>query len=129
MSFLALVTLANLALLQFVAFQCGTMRGKHQVPPGTTVGPEEFNRHYRAQANLMENLLVFLPSVWLLGYYGDARLAGVVGTVFLLARVAYHRAYISEPTTRLKAFLVGIACSAVALLGAVVSILIDVVAA
>ncbi len=122
MSLLAIATLACVALFFYVSFLCGTMRAKHKVPAGSVAGPEEFNCHYRSQANLLEALMMFLPSVWLFGYFGNATLAGVLALVFVAGRFMYHRAYISNPAKRGMPFMIGIGSTALAWVGALISV-------
>jgi uncharacterized MAPEG superfamily protein len=122
MSFLALMTLACVGLLFFISFKMGTMRAKHDVPAGSVEGPEEFNRFTRSQANLIEGLMMFLPSVWVFGYFGSATLAGLLAVAFLGGRILYHRAYVTDPATRGLPFMVGIGSTALAWVGALVSI-------
>ena len=123
MAFLGLMTLACVSLLFYASYQCGMKRGKHSVPAGSIDGPEEFGRYYRAQANLLESLMMFLPTVWLLGHFGNMTLASVIALVYFAGRVMYHLAYTSDdPSTRFKPFVVGVVCTALALVGALVSI-------
>lgn len=125
MTILALMTLACVGLLFYISFMMGTMRGKHKVPAGSVEGPDEFSRYYRSQANLIEGLMMFLPSVWLFGYFGNANLASVLALGFFVGRVLYHRAYISDPSTRTVPFMIGIGSTALAWIGAAVSVLIN----
>lgn len=99
-------------------------RGKHNVPPGSIDGHEDFNRHYRSQANLLEALMMFLPPAWILGHFGSATLAGVLTLVFLVGRVLYHRAYVTDPATRTKPFMIGIGSTAVVWVAATAAVLI-----
>lgn len=125
MSLLALSTLGCVALFFYTGFACGKQRAKHDVPPGTVEGPEEFKRHYRSQANLLEALVMYLPSAWLFGMYGSPPAAGVLTLVFLGGRVMYHRAYVADPATRTMPFVVGIGSTALAWIAALISILIS----
>ena len=125
MPLLAFATLACAALFFYVSYSCGMMRGKHKVAPGSVDGPEEFKLYYRSQANLLESLMMFLPSVWIFGVFGSATVAGVLSLVYLGGRVTYHRAYVSDPAARTIPFMIGIASTAIAWVGALVSVGID----
>ena len=64
MEYIAIVTL--LALMQFMLFsiQVGAMRVKHGVKAPATVGHPDFERMFRIQQNTMEQLVVFIPALW-----------------------------------------------------------------
>ncbi len=124
MIFLALMTLACVGLLFFISFKMGTMRAKHAVPAGSVEGADEFNRYARSQANLIEGLMMFLPSVWVFAYFGNANFAGLLALVFVGARTFYHRAYVTDPAKRGRPFMVGIGTTALAWLGALISIVL-----
>jgi glutathione S-transferase len=49
---------------------------------------------------------VFLPCLWLCASYGDARVAACLGTVWIIGRVLYARAYERQPASRILGFRV-----------------------
>ena len=63
-----------LALLEFLLFALavGKARTRYKVPAPAMSGHEVFDRYFRAQMNTLEQLVVFLPSVWLFAYYINA---------------------------------------------------------
>ncbi|MCP4300707.1 MAG: MAPEG family protein, partial [Gammaproteobacteria bacterium] len=69
MEAVAIVTI--LALGQFVLFsiQVGSMRVKHGVKAPATSGHAEFERMFRVQQNTMEQLVVFIPALWMFAYF------------------------------------------------------------
>ncbi|MBT8091989.1 MAG: MAPEG family protein, partial [Gammaproteobacteria bacterium] len=62
---IAIVTI--LALGQFILFsiQVGSMRGKHGVDAPAIAGHPEFERMFRIQQNTMEQLVAFIPALWI----------------------------------------------------------------
>ena len=56
-----------LALGQFILFgiQVGSLRARHGVKAPATAGHEEFERMFRVHQNTLEQLVVFLPALWL----------------------------------------------------------------
>ena len=60
-----------LALLEFMLFglAVGSARARYKVPAPATAGHEVFERYFRVQMNTLEQLVVFLPSIWLFGHY------------------------------------------------------------
>ena len=105
MKFTALVTI--LAVLMTTAFGAlvGSQRGKSKLSAPSVDGDETFQRAFRVHYNTIENLVVFLPVLWLsTGVIGDLWTA-VIGAVWLLGRLLYQRAYMSDPSTRLIGML------------------------
>lgn len=89
----ALVTILTVLLLIGVIWNVGRARGRHKIHAPATHGPVEFERVYRVQMNTFEAALMFLPSMWLFGHYGNPMWAGILGIVWLVARVWYAAAY------------------------------------
>ena len=69
MAYVDIVT--ALALLQFVgsAFKVGGARGRYGVKAPAVTGNEIFERHFRVQQNTLEQLVVFLPGLYLFSHY------------------------------------------------------------
>jgi glutathione S-transferase len=120
MEVLAIVT--SLALLQAVyfAFQVGGARQKHGVSAPDTTGHDVFERHYRVHQNTMEQLIIFLPAMWMFGYFVDPYWASGIGVVFVASRMVYRHAYIKDPKSRSGAFSVGFVMMSILLVGAIV---------
>lgn len=100
MELIAIVTV--LALMQFVLFsvQVGSMRGKHKVSAPATAGAPQFERMFRIQQNTMEQLVAFLPALWMFGYWVKPLWGAGFGLVFIIGRFIYRSAYLKEPTSR-----------------------------
>ncbi len=97
-------------------------RNKHNVKPPQTTGPEAFERALRVQVNTTEQLVLFLPALWLFALALGSRLgdpaAAVVGLVFLVGRIVYAYGYSVASEKRLAGFLIGFIATVVAVLGA-----------
>ena len=83
----ALVTLLVLMLLFVVALNVGRARVRYGIRAPAVTGHEMFERAFRIQMNTMENTLLMLPALWLYAGLIDDRGAGMMGTIWLLARV------------------------------------------
>src|SRR5262245_50514191 len=96
----ALVSLA--AVAQVLAFQwrVGKGRNAYNVPGPATVGPETWNRFNRVHVNTVENLVAFLPLLWICAYGLHPWIAAALGCAFVAARAGYSRAYVADPETR-----------------------------
>ena len=100
---MALVNLiVALALLQFFAFATavGRAREKYNVPAPATAGNEVFERYFRVQMNTLELLVMFVPGIWIFGFYVSAWVAAGLGAVYLVGRCFYYFAYVKDPRRR-----------------------------
>ena len=114
--FPALITLLSLSFYFFLVYNVGSARRKHKIAPPAMNGPEEFERYVRVQANTAEQLIIFLPALWICAVYMSSTVAGVLGCVWLVARVFYAFSYYKESKKRLPPFLVSILISSILLL-------------
>lgn len=102
----ALVTLLAIILQFGTVFAVGRARGKYGIEAPATVGHPAFERAYRVQMNTLENMVMFLPSLWLAAHYGHVFWAGLSGLVWVLGRVWYALAYLQDPKKRGSGYLV-----------------------
>jgi glutathione S-transferase len=104
MPFVAIVTV--LALLQFfwLSLQVGRARGRYGVAAPATTGNEVFERHFRVHMNTLEQLVMFLPALWIFAAYISPLWAAALGVVFILGRAIYAMSYVRDPKTRSLGF-------------------------
>ena len=123
----ATVIVTFLALAQFVLFgvQVGALRGKHGVKAPATTGHEEFERMNRVHINTMEQLLVFLPALWMHAQYANPLWGAVLGAVFIIGRFLYRAEYLKDPGSRSPGFTMTITASLVLLIWALVAAIIE----
>lgn len=100
MAYVDIVT--ALALLQFVVFgfKVGRARGRYGVKAPATTGNEIFERSFRVQQNTLEQLIVFLPGLYLFSHYYSPPVAAVLGVIYLIGREVYAITYVKEPAKR-----------------------------
>lgn len=118
---IAIVTI--LALGQFILFsiQVGSMRGKHGVDAPAIAGHPEFERMFRIQQNTMEQLVAFIPALWIYGYIVDAKWGAAIGLVFIIGRFIYRAEYLKDPASRGLGFTVSFVPTAVMLVWALIA--------
>jgi len=104
----AFITLLTVALLFGITFNVIRARGKYQIKAPASSGHEMFERAYRIQLNTIENILMFLPALWLYAIFIGDKGAGDSGLILLIARVWYAIAYQQNPAKRGLGFLISI---------------------
>ena len=104
MPYVAIVTVV--ALLQFFWFgwQVGVARGKYNIAAPAVSGNEMFERVFRVHMNTLEQLVVFLPALWIFAGYISPLWAAVLGAIFIVGRALYARAYVKDPKSRSPGF-------------------------
>jgi uncharacterized membrane protein YecN with MAPEG domain len=117
---IAIVT--ALALLEYFAFgiEVARARSRAGIEAPATVGDEIFERHFRVQQNTVEQLVLFLPALWLFGYYVSPLWGAGLGLVFIVGRFLYARGYVSQPSRRGTGFAVGEVAQGLLLLGGLI---------
>lgn len=118
MEFVAFVI--ALALLEFAAFGMlvGWARGRYKVAAPAIGGHPVFERYFRAHQNTMEQLVAFVPAMWLFGSYVNPAWAGWLGLVFVVGRIVYLAGYVADPARREIGFAMSSLPVVILLLGA-----------
>jgi uncharacterized MAPEG superfamily protein len=120
MELLAIVTAVALLEYMYISFQVGAARGKYGVEAPATTGHESFERVYRVQQNTVEQLVVFLPALWMFGTLGSAPAAAGIGAVFILGRAIYLVTYVADPAKRTVGFGLGFLANLALVIGSLV---------
>jgi len=105
----AIVTLIALVLYFVVTMNVGRARVKYNVLAPRTDGPEEFQRYFRVQMNTLEQIVLFLPLLWLASVTVHDGLAAAIGLFWPVGRTIYARSYYRNPAKRGPGFIVGVA--------------------
>jgi len=120
MAYVDIVT--ALALLQFLAFgmQVARARGKYGVHAPAVTGNEIFERHFRVQQNTLEQLIVFLPGLYLFAHYFNSLWAAGLGLIYLIGRQVYSASYVKDPKSRSAGFGLSVLPMMVLIIGALI---------
>ena len=121
-AFPALVTALALVLYIACVAGAGRMRHRYDIKAPTVTGAPEFERAFRVQQNTLEQLVWFIPSLWLFALYVSPFWGGVIGLVWIAGRAYYAFAYYRDPETRGPGFLIGSVSAVVLLAGALTGI-------
>jgi glutathione S-transferase len=114
---------AALALLEYliICLITGRARAAYKVDAPATTGHPIFERWYRVQQNTVEQLVVFLPALFLFAGQASTRLAGWLGLLFIVGRAIYARSYVADPASRGTGFVIGFVANVVLVLGALLA--------
>lgn len=120
MEWVAIVTVLALAEYIWLSVRVGRARGEFEVRAPAVTGHPTFERHFRVHQNTLEQLVLFLPSLWLSAALVGQGFAAGVGVLFVVGRVLYANAYVRDPEKRGPGMLLGFVASAVLLVSAFV---------
>jgi glutathione S-transferase len=100
MAYVDIVT--ALAVLQFIVFgfRVGAARGRYGIKAPAITGNEIFERLFRVQQNTLEQLIAFLPGIYLFSRYFSPVVAAALGAVYLVGRELYAYTYVKDPGKR-----------------------------
>jgi glutathione S-transferase len=118
-----------LALLEYFFFVVivAAARDKYPINASATTGDLNFESIFRIQQNSLEQLVIFIPAIYLFGLYVHATTIAVIGLLFLIGRAIYYKAYITDPPTRTMGMVCGVASYAILLLGALIVIILEII--
>ena len=116
MELLAIITVLILIQTLFFGFEVGKARGKYNIKAPAVSGDEMFDRHYRIHQNTIEQIVIFIPSLWLFGYFVNMNIGTGLGLLFLIGRFIFRSAYLKDPASREIGFIMGFLPIAICLL-------------
>ena len=96
----AAATLLALLLYLVLVMAVGRARAKYGIKAPAVTGNEHFERTYRVQMNTVEQMVFFLPALWLYALLVNDIGAAVGGLIWVIGRAVYAAGYIAEPTKR-----------------------------
>lgn len=125
MSLVAFVV--GLALIELFVFGLlvGRARATYGVPAPAISGHPVFDRYMRAHQNTLEQMVVFVPSMFLFATFVHPGLAALLGLVFIVGRVVYFRGYVAEASKRGTGFAISAGGLVVLLLGGTIGALLS----
>ena len=103
----AVVIVTVLALVQYTVFgiQVGGAHQKYGVKLPSMIGDEQFERVNRVHQNTLEQLVMFLPALWMYGHFVNPLWGAGLGVVYLIGRMLFRAAYLKDPATRAMGFM------------------------
>ncbi len=98
--FTAIVTILALLVYFGLGIGVGVARVKYKIMPPQTTGNEDFERVYRAHQNTLEQIVIFLPCLWLFSIFVNPNLGAIIGGVWVIGRIGYAWGYYVEASKR-----------------------------
>ncbi|AAK22114.1 MAPEG family protein [Caulobacter vibrioides] len=114
----AIVTLLSLLVYVWMIFRIGGARRRTGIDGPAMTGDPELERHLRVQANTVEWLVIYLPSLWLFALYWNDLFAAAAGVVWIIGRILYALGYAADARKRELGFIIQMLATAVLLFGA-----------
>lgn len=123
----ALATVLALFVYLWTAIRVARARARFGVQAPAITGPEEFNRVFRVQQNTLEQLVLFLPALWLCYILFHSVWSALFGLLWPIARIIYALSYTRDAGKRHVGFGLGMFVSLglliAALVGSVIGLL------
>ena len=123
----SLVTAIALLVYFVVTANVGRARGKYGVKPPAMSGNPDFERVFRVQQNTLEQLIIFLPALWIFCLFVSPIWGSALGGVWILGRIFYAWGYYQAPEKRFLGFGMASLTTVVLLGGSLVGTLIPIV--
>ena len=96
----AAVTILTAMVMFYTMTIVGRTRGKHKIFPPAMMGHPDVERALRVQGNTVEQVVIFLPLLWVATFYFHGWIPAALGLVWCLARVMYAIGYMQEANKR-----------------------------
>jgi glutathione S-transferase len=126
MKYTALVTIISLVVTLVFGARVGMMRARFNIEAPSLTGSSEFERAFRIHMNTVEQLVLFIPVLWLsTSVLGDLLAAGI-GSVWVVGRVIYADAYLRNPASRRPGMIITLMSTGLLMLATLWGIFSDV---
>lgn len=122
-----LITALTLLLYFVITINVGRARAKYKVSPPQMTGNPDFERVVRVQQNTLEQMVFFLPALWLFSFYVSPLWGSAIGAVWVVGRIAYAWGYYKAAEKRAIGFAISSLSSIVLLLGSLVGVILTLV--
>jgi len=119
----SLVTTFTLLVYLVLTINVSRARAKYKVPVPQMSGEPNFERVLRVQQNTLEQIVFFLPALWLFSFYVNPLWGSGIGTVWILGRIIYAWGYYQASEKRGIGFAICSLSGIVLLLGAIAGII------
>jgi glutathione S-transferase len=126
-SWIMLVTILALVLLFIITINVGRARAKSGIKAPQMVGDPEFERALRVQQNTLEQLVIFLPAMWIFGTVVNPIYAAILGAIWIIGRILYAWGYYQAAEKRGPGFGVSSLATIVLILGSLGGVVLQLI--
>ena len=123
----AIITLVALLVYVWNFMAAGQARGKHKIEAPATTGHPEFERKLRIQQNMIEQLILFIPALWIFSLTVSILAGSILGLIFIIGRILYSLAYAKDPAKRGLGFGLGFVSTLILLVGGLIGSVLDLI--
>ncbi|MGK7923214.1 MAG: MAPEG family protein [Trichodesmium sp.] len=120
----SLVTLVTLLMYFVVTINVGRARAKYKIMPPQMTGDENFERVVRVQQNTLEQLILFLPSLWLFSIFVSPVWGAGIGAAWVVGRILFAWGYYQAAEKRTLGFGISSLSTIALLIGSLVGIIL-----
>ncbi|NEP08424.1 MULTISPECIES: MAPEG family protein [Okeania] len=120
----SLITVVSLFMYFIVTINVGRARAKYNIMPPQMTGEQNFERVLRVQQNTVEQIILFLPSLWLFSIFISPLWGAGIGTVWVVGRILFAWGYYQAAEKRTLGFGISSLAIITLLIGALVGILL-----
>jgi glutathione S-transferase len=120
----SVVTIMTLFVFLVVTLNVGRAREKYGIKAPNVSGDLDFERVLRVQQNTLEQLILFLPALWIFSVFVSPIIATILGAVWIIGRIIYALGYYQAAEKRRIGFAISTLATLVLLLGSLGGIII-----
>ena len=121
----ALMTLLAVLWYFYTTIHVARAHAKYKIFAPTMTGDPGLERAVRVQTNTLEQIVAFLPAMWLFAWFGNPRWAAIACAVWIVGRIIYAVGYWEDAKKR----TLGFGITAFALIAVWIAALVSVVRA
>lgn len=125
----ALVSLLALLLYFVVTINVGRARAKYGIPAPQMSGNPDFERVLRVQQNMLEQMIFFLPALWIFCFYLNPLWGSGLGLLWVIGRALYAWGYYQAAEKRGPGFAIASLSSLVLVLAGLVGVVLALIPA
>jgi len=123
--FPSLVTVLSLIVYFVLIINVGRARAKYKIMPPEMSGDPNFERVIRVQQNTLEQIIIFLPALWLFSQFISPVWGAAVGSVWIIGRILYAWGYYQAAEKRLVGFGISSMANLILLGGSLIGIILN----
>ena len=121
----SLVTILSLIVYFVLIINVGRARAKYKVMPPQMSGEPDFERVIRVQQNTLEQIVIFLPALWVFSEFISPIWGAGIGAIWIIGRILYAWGYYQAADKRLIGFGISSMANLILLGGSLIGIILN----